>query len=208
MRRGEGSLPSTTALRSMPASAPAAGEGCSPRAADWLGSPCLDRLVSRVASHQGVPASEWPDLIQETRIALWQAGLELPVSAALVGSIARHKAIDLVRKLARRRARRRAAGLLAANPDSDAELPHLLSLRIAALPPRLREFYELHYTLGLSEREIARAWGMCRASVRWLDRRFRARLVGAGDRRPESEPVWAVRIRGASVGRLRSTARA
>ena len=159
-------------------------------AEDWLASPYLDRLVARVASHHGVPAAELPDLVQETRIALWRAGLELQVSAALVGSIARNKAVDLVRNLARRRARRRAAGLLAATPEVDAELLHLLSLRVAGLPQRLREFYELHYTQGLSEREIARVWGLCRASVRWLDQRCRDRLLGTRKARlPEPRPL-------------------
>jgi RNA polymerase sigma factor (sigma-70 family) len=153
-----------------------------PPASDWLASPHLDRLVTRVAGHHGVPAAELPDLIQETRIALWRSGLELPVSAALVGSIARHKAIDLVRRLARRRARRGGASPPSRNPKIDAELPHLLNLRVASLPPRLREFYALHYEQGWSQREIARTWGLCRASVRWLDRRFRERVLGSSDR--------------------------
>jgi len=129
-----------------------------------------------------VPAAEVPDLIQETRIALWRSGLELPVSAALVGSIARHKAIDLVRRLARRRARRGGASPPSRSPKIDAELPHLLSLGVASLPPRFREFYALHYEQGWSQREIARTWGLCRASVRWLDRRFRERLLGTAVR--------------------------
>jgi RNA polymerase sigma factor (sigma-70 family) len=148
-------------------------------AEDWLASPYLDRLVARVASSHSVPAAELQDLIQETRIALWRAGLESPVSAALVVSIARNKAVDVVRHLARRRAKRREAGFLPTAPEVDAELHHLLSLRIAALPLRLREFYRMHYVQGLSEREIGRAWGLCRASVRWLDRRCRNRLAGA-----------------------------
>ncbi len=158
---------------------PTAGVGWVASAEDWLASPYLDRLVARVAGHHGVPAADLPDLIQETRIALWRAGLELPVSAALVVSIARNKAVDLVRNQARRRARHRAARVLAATPEVDAELHHLLSLRVAALPQRLREFYELHYKQALSEREIARAWGLCRASVRWLDHRCRDCLLGA-----------------------------
>jgi|SRR6266542_941310 len=158
---------------------PTAGVGWVASAEDWLASPYLDRLVARVAGHHGLPAAELPDLIQETRIALWRAGLELPVSAALVVSIARNKAVDLVRNQARRRARHRAARVLAATPEVDAELHHLLSLRVAALPQRLREFYDLHYKQALSEREIAQAWGLCRASVRWLDHRCRDRLLGA-----------------------------
>jgi len=172
---------------------PTAGVGWTANAEDWLASPYLDRVVTRVAGQHGVPQADLPDLIQETRIALWHAGLASPVSANLVVSIARHKAIDLVRHLARRRARRRAAGLLTASPEVDAELHHLLSLRVAALPQRLREFYELHYEQGLSEREIARAWGLCRASVRWLDRRFRERLLGAAGRSPGKTSVSSPR---------------
>jgi RNA polymerase sigma factor (sigma-70 family) len=167
---------------------------------DWLASPYLDRMVARIAGQHGVPAAELPDVIQETRIALWQAGLN-SVSAALIVTIARNKAVDLVRSLARRRARRRAAGLLAATPEVDAELHHLLSLRVAALPQRLREFYELHYEQGLSEREIARAWGLCRASVRWLDHRFRDRLLGA--REPSASKVRASESRLSSPSVLR-----
>jgi DNA-directed RNA polymerase specialized sigma24 family protein len=148
-------------------------------AEDWLASPYLDRLVSRVAGQHGVPAAELPDLIQETRIALWRGGLDLPVSAGLVVGIARNKAVDLVRRLARRRAGRISAGRLCTTAEVDAELHHLLSLRVAALPRRLRDFYELRYAQGLSEREIARVWGLCRASVRWLDQRCRDRLLGA-----------------------------
>jgi DNA-directed RNA polymerase specialized sigma24 family protein len=162
---------------------------------DWLASPYLDRLVTRVAAHHSVPASELPDLIQETRIALWRAGLDLPVSAAFVAGIARNKAVDLVRRLARRRAESISAGRLCATTEVDAELHHLLSLRVSALPRRLRDFYELRYAQGLSEREIARVWRLCRASVRWLDQRCRERLCGVRKRAanrvriPRSRPV-------------------
>jgi RNA polymerase sigma factor (sigma-70 family) len=168
---------------------PTAGVGWVASAEDWLDSPYLDRLVTRVASLHLVPAAELPDLIQETRIALWQAGLEAPVSSALVACIARRKSIDLVRELARRRARRRAARILATNQEVDADLHHLLSLKVAALPQRLHEFYELHYEQGLSEREIARSWGLCRASVRWLDRRCRDLLLGIREHLPKKTRI-------------------
>jgi DNA-directed RNA polymerase specialized sigma24 family protein len=164
-------------------------------AEDWLASPYLDRLVSRVAGQHGVPAVELPDLIQETRIALWRAGLDLPVSAGFVVGIARNKAVDFVRRLARRRAGSISAGRLCATAEVDAELHHLLSLRVAALPRRLRDFYEMRYAQGLSEREIARVWRLCRASVRWLDQRCRERLCGVRKRAanrvriPRSRPV-------------------
>jgi RNA polymerase sigma factor (sigma-70 family) len=178
---------------------PAAGVGWVASAEDWLASPYLDRLVARVAGHHGVPAAELPDLIQETRIALWRAGLDLPVSVALIASIARNKAVDLIRHLARRRAGRRAAGRLAATAEVDAELHHLLSLRVAVLPRRMREFYELRYAQGMSEREIARAWGLCRASVRWLDQRCRDRLLGAREPSASKPRVSKSRPLGSSV---------
>ncbi len=179
----------------------ASGSGWVASAEAWLASPYLGRLVTRVASQHGVPGAELPDLIQETRIALWKTGLDSSVSAALVVNIARNKAVDLVRNLARRRARRRAVELLVSTPDVDSELRHLLSLRVKTLPRRLQEFYELHYELGLSEREIARAWGLCRGSVRWLDRRTRGLLLGAGDSSPTKSPTTAPR-RPASIERL------
>jgi RNA polymerase sigma factor (sigma-70 family) len=140
--------------------------------------PALLRLVARVAARYGIAASDHPDLLQETRIALWRVGTDVPVSAALVMRIASNKAIDLVRRLARNRARDRAAALVAPRCEEDAELRHLLNVRVDELPRRLHEFYELHYHQGLSEREIARRWGICRASVRWLDHCCRRYLSG------------------------------
>jgi len=45
----------------------------------------------------------------------------------------------------------------------------LLHARVAELPARLREFYDLRYVQGWSERELVARLGLCRASVRWLD---------------------------------------
>lgn len=140
---------------------------------NWLASPVLDRLVARVAIQYGLTPDDLPDLMQETRIALWEHGLDRPVSASLVLRIASNKAIDLIRRRVRRRARDRVAALVALPREEDAELRHLLNVRVEALPDRLHHFYELHYNQGLSERETARALGICRASVRWLDRQFR-----------------------------------
>lgn len=147
-------------------------------AKDWLASPVLDRLVARVASQYGLAVDDLPDLVQETRIALWELGLDLPVSASLVLRVASNKAIDLIRRRVRRRARDRVAALVVLPREDDAELRHLLNVQVDALPNRLQHFYELHYNQGLSERETARALGICRASVRWLDRQFRRLMAG------------------------------
>jgi RNA polymerase sigma factor (sigma-70 family) len=145
---------------------------------NWLASPVLDRLVARVASQYSLTVDDLPDLVQETRIALWELGLDLPVSASLVLRIASNKAIDLVRRRVRRRTRDRVAALAALPREEDAELRLLLDVQVEALPDRLRRFYELHYNQGLSERETARTLGICRASVRWLDRQLRRLMAG------------------------------
>jgi RNA polymerase sigma factor (sigma-70 family) len=145
----------------------------------------LDRLVARVAKQYGLTVDDLPDLGQEARIALWELGLDLPVSAHLVLRIASNKAVDLIRRRMRRRARDRAAASLAPVREEDAELHHLLNAQVEALSPNLREFYELHYHQGLSEREVARALGICRASVRWLDHQFRRLMAGADPPTPQ-----------------------
>ena len=146
-------------------------------AGDWMRSPYLDRFVARVAHGYGLSASDLEDVAQETRIALWETGPDTRVTAALVTHIAGNKAVDLLRRLIRRRATDRTAVLTNGAPPEDGELRHLLNARVAALPQRLHAFYELHYWQGLSEREIGRAWGLCRASVRWLDHRCRLLLL-------------------------------
>ena len=144
----------------------------------WIDSPALVGLVTRVAARYGIAADDLPDLVQETRIALWEVGSDGPPSAALTLCVATNKAVDLVRSMVRRRARDRAAALSAPGVPGDAELRHLLNARVDELPRRLHDFYELRYHQGLSEREIARSLGLCRASVRWLDRRCRRSLLG------------------------------
>lgn len=148
----------------------------------WIDSPALPGLVARVGARYGIAPGDLPDLLQETRIALWEVEAATPVSAALVVRIASNKAVDLVRGFARRRARDRAAAEIAPCCEEDAELRHLLNVRVDELPQRLHEFYELHYHQGLSEREIARRLGLCRASVRWLDRCCRRHLLGSAGR--------------------------
>jgi RNA polymerase sigma factor (sigma-70 family) len=137
----------------------------------------LDRLVARVANQYCLTVDDLPDLVQETRIALWELGLDLPVSASLVLRIARNKVIDLIRRRVRRRTRDRLAAIAALPREEDAELRHLLNAQVEALPDRLLRFYKLHYLQGLSERQTARALGISRASMRWLDGQFRCLLA-------------------------------
>jgi RNA polymerase sigma factor (sigma-70 family) len=142
----------------------------------------LDRLVARLASQYGLTRDDLPDLVQETRIALWELGLDVRVTAAFVVRIASNKAIDLIRSRSRRRAREKIAGLEALPRQVDGELLSLLSVQVDSLPFRLQRFYELHYRQGLSERQIARSIGICRASVRWLDHQLH-RLLARGELR-------------------------
>ena len=145
--------------------------------AEWLDSPYLRRLTVRAAHQYGLQAEEIPDLLQETRIALWKAGPAICVTAAWIFGTASHKAADLLRLRIRcRNHERNALGSTLPQPRPSPELEHLLHARVDLLPNRLRDFYRLRYELGLSEREIARRRGICRASVRWLDGRCKRAL--------------------------------
>jgi RNA polymerase sigma factor (sigma-70 family) len=148
-------------------------------AGEWLDAPALSRIVTGIVRRYGLDRGELPDLLQETRIALWGLGLHMNVSVAWVVQVATNKAVDLLRRTVRRRTRDQAyAQLSESGATMDAELQHLLHGRIAELSLRLRNFYSLHYQEGWSERELARRLGICRASVRWLDQGCRKRIFG------------------------------
>lgn len=151
---------------------------------EWMESPYLIRAGGRVANQYGLRPDELTELVQELRIALWQARPGIQVSAAWIFRVAQHKAVDILRE--RARAQRNEAALAATmrQPQHDFELDCLLHARAQALPERLRQFYKLRYELGLSEREIARSLGVCRASVRWLDRSCRLYVTGVPHRNP------------------------
>jgi len=146
---------------------------------DWLESPYLERLTARIAYRHGLPRQDVPDLLQETRLALWKSGSNSRVSVGWLFQIATHKAIDIVR-----RARRRAEVALDGQPRRDRSTPadpaltFLLRSRASRLPPALQRFYALRYEQGQSQREVARALGLGRGSVRTLDRQC-LRLIGA-----------------------------
>jgi RNA polymerase sigma factor (sigma-70 family) len=148
------------------------------RIGEWLDSPYLGRVAARVAQRYGVAAQDVPDLLQELRLALWKAESSQLVSIGWVFQTANHKAIDWLK----RRRRRAEVGLDAhALPERvcspDPALRCLLHSQTSRLPYTLRRFYALRYEQGLSQREMARALGLGRSSVRSLDRRCR-RLIG------------------------------
>lgn len=143
----------------------------------WMTSRALPGLVARVAGAYGIDEVDFEDLLQETRIALWERGAE-DLGAAWVLQVARHKAVDLVRHRIRARARDRTYALLADGRNAESEFEPLLHALVAQLPIRLRQFYDLRYVQGWSERDIATHLGKCRASVRWLDRTCRRAIVG------------------------------
>lgn len=161
-----------------------ASRGPSRLTTEWLESPYVRRLIRRVAREHGLAGEDLAELLQETCIALWKEGLSTHVTAGWILRTASHKAVDLVRSGIRRRAQdSQAAGVAPSHAAPDAELEHLLHARVDELPTRLREFYELHYHQGFSEREIAQSLGLCRASVRWLDRCCLRYITGEGSTR-------------------------
>lgn len=149
---------------------------CSATTVEWLESPYLAHVAGRVAHQHDLVRDDVEDLVQELRIAVWKAGPEVRVSARWLFQVANHKAVDLFRKRLRRRDRVFTGS--GGTESHDPELAHLLHARVARLPHSLHEFYDLRYLQGLSEREIARFLGLCRGSVRWLDRRCRRELAG------------------------------
>ena len=167
----------------MPARKPTAEPEGSP-VVDWLESPYLARIGARIAHQYGLRSDELTELIQELRIAIWRAGAGTRVNVTWVVRVAQHKAVDVVRYRARERRHESSLAATARRPEHDRELDYLLHARAQAMPQRLREFYELHYRLGMSEREIAQSLGLCRSSVRWLDRCCRRYVTGADHRKP------------------------
>jgi RNA polymerase sigma factor (sigma-70 family) len=136
----------------------------------WLEAPELGELVAQIATRYHVAPADIQDLVQETRIALWKLGPEAQVSSAWVIRTATNKVVDHVRSRLRARVREKTFAGLALGGSRDPDLEHLLRAHLATLPLGQRQFYELYYVWGMSEREVARELGMCRASVRWLDR--------------------------------------
>jgi RNA polymerase sigma factor (sigma-70 family) len=138
---------------------------------EWLESPYLEHVAARVAYQFGLPSQEVPELLQELRIALWKAGSSTPVNPTWILHTAQHKGSDLLRTRRERGREISFSGDSSIPSPRDPELLRLLRARAAVLPPRLKEFYFLRYRAGLSERQIADRLGLCRGSVRCLERR-------------------------------------
>ena len=142
------------------------------RVNDWLESPYLDRVAARVASQYHLSPQDTPDLLQEIRLALWKAGPCTPVNVTWIFHTANHKAIDISRRRSRlREVDLDAVALTGCPASTDPALYRLLRSRATRLPGLLRQFYALRYEQALSQREIAKRLGLCRGSVRCLDRR-------------------------------------
>lgn len=101
---------------------------------------------------------------------MWKAGPDSMVNVTWVFHTANHKAIDLKRRLRHQENVLSSAETRQQPSGGDPGLLHLLRARVALLPKRLRDFYLLRYEEGLSQRDIAQRLGMCRSSIRCLDR--------------------------------------
>ena len=99
------------------------------------------------------------------------AGPDRPVNVTWVVHTAQHKAVDFFRKRARLHGQDALSAAAPSCTDHNPDLFHLLRARVALLPKRLHEYYVLRYEEGLSQREIAKRLGLCRGSIRCLDRR-------------------------------------
>jgi RNA polymerase sigma factor (sigma-70 family) len=147
---------------------------------EWLESSRLPSIARHVASAHAISTADVPDLLQELRIALWQAGLDRPINATWVFRTASHKAIDLVRQNCTKSDPVELTEDLATE-TLDPELVNLLRARAARLSRSLREFYELRYGEGLSQRVVGKRMGLCRSSIRLLERRCLV-AIGASTR--------------------------
>lgn len=159
---------------------------------DWLESPYLARLATRVGVQYALKSEDVLDLLQEVRLALWRAGPDLRVNVSWIFRTAEHKAADYW--LRTRRERERTSDVLdSPEPQlgDDGELLHLLRARAAILPSALRRFYTLRYEEGRSEREIASRLGLGRSSIRWMDEKCHRWLRGPDSTSSEGTPPLA-----------------
>jgi RNA polymerase sigma factor (sigma-70 family) len=147
--------------------------------AEWLESPYLSRIASRVAYEYGLHPQDVPDLLQDLCLALWIAGPNTAVNATWIFRTAGHKAMDVLKRRRRLSSRAKPDSTASSSPRlRDPDLSHLLRSRAARLPDKLRRFYRLRYCVGLSQREIGQQLGMCRSSVRWLELRCLRMMKG------------------------------
>lgn len=149
------------------------------RAKDWIESPYLTFVVGRVAYQYRLPSHSVPDLLQELRIALWRVGPNIDVNATWLVHTAEHKAQDFWRRFGRIAEEQLGSGdICDRSVGLKSELLHLLRARVSHLPRDVRRFYRLRFLEGLSQREISRRLGICRSSVRYLERRCFKMVTG------------------------------
>lgn len=142
-------------------------------ASEWLASPYLGRVVSRITFRYGLLPEDASDLLQELRLALLKTDPEALLNATWIFHTTVHKAVDILRQ------RRDPTGVQTPTaPDTQAELLHLLHARASALARPLREFYALRFEQGLSQREAAERLGIPRGRIRSLDRRCLSWISG------------------------------
>ena len=102
---------------------------------EWLESPYLRRLATRVGVQHALQSEDVLDLLQEVRLALWRAGPDLRVNVSWIFRIAEHKAADYWRTT---RQQRECTSDVADSPESrpgdDAELLHLLRAKVGDSP--------------------------------------------------------------------------
>jgi RNA polymerase sigma factor (sigma-70 family) len=147
-----------------------------------------------VAYQYRLPAHTVPDLLQELRIALWRVGPNIDVNATWLVHTAEHKAQDFWRRFGRVAEEQLGSGdACDASAARESELLHLLRARVSHLPGDVRRFYRLRFLEGLSQREISSRLGLCRSSVRYLERRFLRIVTGhLPAERPGKEPSFRV----------------
>jgi RNA polymerase sigma factor (sigma-70 family) len=142
-----------------------------------------------VAYQYRLPSHSVPDLLQELRIALWRVEPGIDVNATWLVRTAEHKAQDFWRRFGRIVEQRlESGGIRDQTVGLESELLHLLRARVSLLPAYMRRFYRLRFLEGLSQREISSRLGICRSSVRYLERRCYKMVMGRLPAEPATVP--------------------
>ena len=151
-------------------------------------------LLTRLAVAFGTPASDVPDLVQETMWAAYRALDEFDPERgsfeAWCGTILVRRARNRHRGRTRRQRlldcfgifRRTAASASAGSSMEATEARITLEALLAALSERQRRVIALYEIAGLSAREVSRILEIEESSVRSLARQARMRLTQAADR--------------------------
>src|ERR1700693_3182038 len=91
---------------------------------EWLESSYLEQVAARAGHQCGLGSNDLPDLFQDVRMALWEAGPAVRVGRAWVLRVATNKSVDLLRRRSRARAHDRLGNTIAPSKH-DGELDHL-----------------------------------------------------------------------------------